>query len=97
VFAGRRDGPSNFNLSFAHLTPIGIEKIRIRVVASRNVANEGEFEAFLDRLGERDNYVAQTFPLTLAKADEPAVLVLRAGWETPLFVYIPAYPAPAVP
>jgi hypothetical protein len=95
IFAGRPDGPGTFNLSFAHLTPIGIEKIRIRVVASRNVANIADFEAFLNGLGEQDNFKAQTFALTRVRPEEQAVLVLRAGWETPLFIYIPTYPAPA--
>jgi len=96
VFAGRPAGPNTFSLSFAHLTPIGIEKIRLRLVASRNIANIDQFEALLDQLGEKDQYAAQTFPLTLSKPNERAVLVLRAGWETPLFIYIPAYPWPDV-
>jgi len=96
VFAGRSAGPATFSLSFAHLTPIGIEKIRLRLVASRNIANIDQFEAFLDKLGEKDQYAAQTFPLTLSRPSEGAVVVLRAGWETPLFVYIPAYPWPDV-
>jgi len=96
VFAGRLANPNTFNLSFAHLTPIGIEKIVLRVVASRNIANIAQFEAFLAQLGEKDNYAAQTHPLTLSNRNEPAVLVMRAGWETPLFIYIPPYPWPDV-
>ena len=96
VFAGRPASPNTFSLSFAHLTPIGVEKIMLRVVASRNVANIDQFEAFLEQLGEKDNYAAQSFPLTLSNRGERAVLVLRAGWETPLFIYIPAYPRPDV-
>jgi hypothetical protein len=96
VFAGRLASPNTFNLSFAHLTPIGVEKIRLRVVASHNIANIDQFEAFLEQLGEKDNYAAQTFPLTLSKPNERAVVIVRAGWETPLFIYIPAYPWPDV-
>jgi hypothetical protein len=96
VFAGRLAKPDTFNLSFAHLTPVGIEKIRLQVIASRNISNIGQFEAFLTGLGEKDNYTAETFPLMLANPGERAVLVLRAGWETPLFIYIPAYPLPEI-
>jgi hypothetical protein len=96
VFAGRHADPNTFNLSFAHLTPIGIEKIRLRLVATHNIANADQLEAFLDGLGEKDNYTAETFPLTLSKPGERAVVVVRAGWETPLFIYIPPYPAPEI-
>lgn len=92
--AGRSDGPGKFNVTFAHITPIGIEKITTRLVASYNIANVGELEAFLTALGPRDNYTAQTFPLQLIDPSKRAVLVLRAGWETPKFVYIPIYPTP---
>ena len=92
--AGRSDGPGKFNLTFAHITPIGIEKITTRLVASSNIANVGEFEAFLSALGARDNYTAQTYPLQLIDPSRRSVVVLRAGWETPKFIYIPAYPTP---
>lgn len=92
--AGRSDGPSKFNITFAHVTPIGIEKITTRLVASYNIANVRELEDFLAGIGPRDNYTAQTFPLQLIDPSKRAVLVLRAGWETPKFVYIPIYPTP---
>ena len=92
--AGRSESPGRFHLTFAHITPIGIEKITTRLVASHNIANLEELEAFLAALGARDNYTARTFPLQLADPAERAVLVLRAGWETPKFVYIPVYPTP---
>ncbi len=97
VFGGRLDKPGIFNLSFAHITPVGVEKIRLQVVASRNITNISQFEKFLKGLGEQDNFTAQTFSLHLSNRNERAVVVMRAGWETPNFVYIPAYPAPAVP
>jgi hypothetical protein len=97
VFAGRPTGPGGFNLTFAHLAPIGIEKIRLRLVASHNVANIEAFEQFLDGLGLRDNFLVQTFALRIADPGKPAVLLIRAGWETPNLIYIPAYPAPEVP
>ena len=96
VFAGRLAGPDSFSLSFAHLTPVGVEKIRLRVVASHNIANLDQFESFLDQLGEKDNYAAQTFAVALSRQNQRAVIVMRAGWETPLFIYIPAYPWPDV-
>jgi hypothetical protein len=92
--AGRSDGPGKFNLTFAHVTPIGIEKITTRLVASYNIANVRELEDFLTGIGPRDNYTAQTFPLHLIDPNRRAVVVLRAGWETPKFVYIPIYPTP---
>lgn len=95
--AGRFERPSTFHLTFAHVTPIGLEKITLRLVASHNIANIDEFEAFLVQLGARDNYTPETFALRLKDPARPAVLVVRAGWETPLFIYIPSYPAPDVP
>jgi hypothetical protein len=92
--AGRSDGPGKFNLTFAHITPIGVEKITTRLVASYNIANVRELEDFLTGIGPRDNYTAQTFPLQLIDPTRRAVVVLRAGWETPKFVYIPVYPTP---
>jgi hypothetical protein len=92
--AGRSETPSSFHLTFTHITPIGIEKITTRVVASYNLANIRDLEAVLAKLGPRDNYTAQTFALKLEKPGKPAVLVMRAGWETPKIIYIPAYPTP---
>ena len=90
--AGRPDGPGKFNITFSHLTPIGVEKITTKLVAAYNVANVKELEDFLSALGPRDNYPAQTFALRLIDPGKRAVLVMRAGWETPKFVYIPVYP-----
>lgn len=89
--AGRRDGPSAFNLSFTHITPIGIEKITTKLVATYNIANVAELEAFLTAIGPQDNYTARTVPLKIVDPSKRAVVVMRAGWETPRFVYIPAY------
>jgi hypothetical protein len=96
VAAGRYETPNTFNLSFAHLTPIGIEKIRIHLVATQNVANADQLQTFLDGLGEKDNYTVQSIPLTLSKPGERAVVVVRAGWETPLFIYIPPSASPEI-
>lgn len=90
--AGRSEDPSHFHITFTHITPIGVEKITTRLVASYNIANIKDFESFLDAIGPRDNYTAQTFALQIADPKKRAVLVLRAGWETPKFVYIPVYP-----
>lgn len=90
--AGRPAGQGAFNLTFAHITPIGIEQIATRLVASHNIANVAEFEAYLAQLGMQDNYVARTFPLKLIDPTKRAVVVMRAGWETPRFIYIPTYP-----
>lgn len=92
--AGRPESPSRFNLVLTHLTPIGIEKIRTRLVASYNVANVDELEAFLASIGMVDNYPAKLFPLKLIDPSKRAVVVLRAGWETPDIIYIPPYPTP---
>ena len=91
---GRSEDPSTFHLTYVHITPIGIEKILTRVVASANIANLAELEAALAELGPRDNYTARTFALRLSDPKKPAVLLLRAGWETPKLVYIPVYPTP---
>ena len=91
---GRFEAPGLFHLTYVHITPIGIEQITTRVVASKNIANIAEFEASLTELGPQDNYVARTFALKLADPAQPAVLVMRAGWETPLFTYIPVSPTP---
>jgi hypothetical protein len=91
---GRSQDPSTFHLTYVHITPIGIEKIATRIVASANIANISDLEASLAELGPRDNYTARMFPLRLSDPAKPAVLVLRAGWETPRFVYIPVYPTP---
>lgn len=89
---GRPDAPGTFHLTYVHVTPIGIEKITTRVIASSNVANIADLEADMAALGPRDNYTARTVPLKIADPTKPAVLVLRGGWETPRFVYIPVYP-----
>ncbi len=93
TYAGRPDGPAAFHLTFTHLTPVGIEKITIRPVASRNIANIEEFEAFLASLGEKDNFTAQTFAFRRNDAAQPAVVIFRAGFETPAAIYMPVYPA----
>jgi hypothetical protein len=89
VAAGRFETPTTFHLTYSHITPIGIEKIRTVLVASYNIANAKELEASLEALGPQDNYAARTFPLVLEDPAKRAVLVLRAGWETPRFLYIP--------
>jgi hypothetical protein len=89
---GRSEDPGTFHLTYVHMTPIGIEKIVTRVIASANISNIAEFEASLAELGPRDNYTARTFALRLTDPKKPAVLVMRGGWETPKLVYIPAYP-----
>jgi len=91
---GRSVDPSTFNLTFVHVTPIGIEKITTRLLASGNIANAGEFEASLAELGAQDNYPARTFTLKLVDPTKPGILLMRAGWETPKIVAIPPYPAP---
>lgn len=92
VMAGRSEAPGLFHLTYSHLTPIGIEKIPTRVIASHNVANIAELEASLAELGWQDNYKARTFPLRIADPSKRAVLIMRAGWETPQSLYIPVYP-----
>lgn len=96
VYAGRPDGAGKFNLTFAHLTPVGVEKIKVRLVASHNIANIDEFEAFLTGLGEQNNFFAQTFAFKRVDPKKRSVVFFRAGYETPAAVYIPAYPAPDV-
>jgi hypothetical protein len=93
VLAGRPEGPALFHLTYSHLTPIGVEKIATRVIATYNIANVGELEASLDELGMQDNYKARTLPLRIVDPAKRAVVVMRAGWETPVFLYIPVYPA----
>lgn len=90
---GRFEAPGLFHLTFSHLTPIGIEKIETKLVASSNIANVGEFEAYLANLGWQDNYPARTFALRLIDPAKRAVVVMRGGWESPLFIYIPVNPA----
>ena len=89
---GRPADPGKFDLTFVHVTPIGIEKITTRVLASGNVANIKELEASLAELGPQDNYPARTFSVVREDATKPAIIVMRAGWETPKIVYIPVYP-----
>lgn len=95
TYAGRAENPAEFHLTFAHVTPIGIEQIVTRVVASHNIANIAEFEEYLHELGPQDNYTARTFALKKSDPGKRAVLIMRAGWETPDFIYIPRYPASA--
>ncbi|MBY0421608.1 MAG: hypothetical protein K2Q06_04835, partial [Parvularculaceae bacterium] len=91
---GRSERPDRFHLTFTHITPIGIEKIATRLVASSNIGNAKEFEAYLAELGPQDNYTARTFPLKIVDPKRPSVVVMRAGWETPRIVHIPVYPTP---
>lgn len=86
---GRSESPSEFHITLTHLTPIGIEKITTRLVASYNVANVGELESFLANIGAQDNYKARTFALRLADPKKRGVVILRAGWETPVQVHVP--------
>ena len=87
--AGRFETPNQFNLTYVHMTPIGIEKIRTQLIASYNIANADELEASFNELGPQDNYAARTFALRIADPTKRAVVVLRAGWESPRFVFIP--------
>lgn len=91
---GRRVNPYSVNLTLSHITPIGIEKISTRVIATYNVANVAELEADLARLGAVDNYEARTVSLQLIDPSRRAVVTMRAGWETPQSLYIPASPTP---
>lgn len=86
---GRFDSPTTFNLTYTHITPIGIEKITTQLIASYNIANAKELEASFKELGPQDNYGARTFSLQLEDPSKRAVVVLRAGWESPRFVFIP--------
>jgi hypothetical protein len=89
VALGRFETPTQFNLTYSHITPIGIEKIRTQLIASYNIANADELEASFNELGSQDNYAARTFALRIADPSKRAVLVLRAGWESPRYVFIP--------
>lgn len=91
---GRPESPGEFHLTYVHITPIGIEKITTRVIASDNVANIDQLKADLAALGPKDNYIARTFAAKLIDPTKPAVIVMRGGWETPRFAYIPVYPTP---
>jgi hypothetical protein len=91
--AARPESPGEVHLSLTHITPIGIEKIYTRLVATHNIANVAELEKFLAEIGPQDNYTAKTFPLKLIDPGKRAVVVIRAGWETPKSVFIPVYPA----
>lgn len=86
---GRAESPSQFHVTLTHLTPIGIEKITTKLVASNNIANVADLETFLAGIGTKDNYKAVTFPLRIADPTKRAVVILRAGWETPVSLYIP--------
>jgi hypothetical protein len=91
---GRPVDATHFNLTYVHVTPIGIEKITTQVLASGNIANIKQFETSLAELGPRDNYPARTFTIEREDPAKPSVIVMRAGWETPKIVYIPVYPTP---
>lgn len=93
LVSGRPENPGQFNITLTHLTPIGIEKINTRLVAYYNIANVAELEAFLASIGPRDNYKAVTFPLKRTDPKKKSVVIIRAGWETPVAVHIPVYPA----
>lgn len=92
LVTGRSESPSRFHITLTHLTPIGIEKIRTRLIASNNIKNISQFDKFLTDIGPRDNYKSVTFPLEIADPLKPSVVIIRAGWETPRMVYIPTYP-----
>lgn len=93
TIAGRPESNGkDFRITLAHITPIGIEKITTRLVASNNIKNVHEFESFLNDIGSQDNYVARSFLLKKTDKKKPSVVVIRAGWETPDLVYIPVYP-----
>lgn len=94
MVAGRSVSPSQFNMTFTHMTPIGIRKISTDLVATHNIANVEELDTFLSDIGLQDNYSAKTFPLEIIDPQRRAVVVIQAGWETPKFLYIPAYPTP---
>jgi hypothetical protein len=94
--SGRSQGPGVFTAVLAHYLPVGVEKISLRVVAHDNIANIDDFKAFLKSLGEQDYFTVRSFPLKLADPGQRAVLIVRAGYETPTWLYIPVYPAPAV-
>lgn len=88
--------PGAFNLAFAHNLPVGVEKIGIRVIASDNIGNLDQLKTFLEQLGKRDFFPVQNFALTVADKNKPAVLIMRAGYETPESLYLPVYPPPDV-
>lgn len=88
MVAGQRASVTQFNMSFTHLTPIGIRKITTDLVGTYNIANADALSAFLKQLGPQDNYPARTFPLRIANPKERAIVILQAGWETPRFLYI---------
>jgi hypothetical protein len=92
---GRSESPARFHMTFTHITPIGFEKITTKLVASFNIANADELEKYLDDIGWQDNYDARTFPLEIGDPAKRAVVVMRAGWETPMFLYIPVNPSKA--
>ncbi|MDG2004219.1 MAG: hypothetical protein P8J20_12895 [Novosphingobium sp.] len=89
---GRSEGPATFHMTFTHITPIGFEKITTKLVASFNIANADELEQYLDDIGLQDNYSAKTFALQISDPAKRGVVVMRGGWETPVFLYIPAIP-----
>jgi hypothetical protein len=85
---GRSESPGEFHLTYVHITPIGIEKITTKVIASANIANVAELEASLAQLGPQDNYTARTIALKLVDPKKPAVLVMVSVWESPKFDWI---------
>lgn len=86
---GRFANPTTFNLIYSHITPVGVEKIPTTLIAAYNIANVREFEASLKDLGLVDSYSARSFALRIEDPNKRAVLVMRAGWETPVVVFIP--------
>jgi hypothetical protein len=93
---GRLQSPGIFDVVIAHYLPVGIEKITLKVVASDNIANVDQLKAFLRQFGEWDDFHVQSFPLNISDPTKPAVLILRAGYEQPRWLYIPTYPSPDV-
>lgn len=86
---GRFASPTTFNLTYSHITPVGVEKIPTTLIGAYNIANLPEFEASLKDLGAVDSYSARTFALRIEDPTKRAVVIMRAGWETPVFVFIP--------
>jgi hypothetical protein len=91
-----KPGADGFTLVLAHYLPVGVEKITLRVVASDNIANVADLKAFLRGLGQQDYFAVTSFPLKLAEPGQPAVLILRSGFEHPVSLYLPVYPPPEV-
>lgn len=92
MVAGRSVSPSQFNLTFTHMTPVGIRKIETELVATNNIANASALEKYLRDIGPQDNYPARTFELEIADPKKKAMVIIQAGWETPRSLFIPVYP-----